>query len=343
MNIAVTGVGGGVGQSIMKALTLTTLPVTVFPIDVSPLSAGIYRGALATVLPKLELAESKQVWEEWLCANHITAVIPGSDHDLLPLAQFREEWAQRGICQVLISDRELVTICRDKALTAETMTRLGLPAPRSVWNVSLDEALSWAETEGYPVVIKPRRGSASRHLAIAQDAQELAFYFPRTPEPVVQEYLNLDGQSEEFTCAVFVDRVGDVRGMFMAQRDLSAGSTYRAEVKHFPELEPLLLKIGKALRPRGPINVQLRMTNRGPVPFELNIRCSGTTSIRAHFGYNEPEMLLQHFVLGEPLTTPQVRSGFAFRYWNEVFVEGADRDALTQNPAQFHGTVRAWM
>ena len=342
MNIAVTGVGGGVGQSIMKALTLSTLPIKIFPVDVSPFSAGLYRGQVATVLPKLELAESKMIWQEWLRANQITALIPGSDHDLIPLANFRDEWSERDICQVLVSDAELVQICRDKARTSETLTRLGLPAPRSIWDITLADALAWADAQGYPVVIKPRHGSASRHLAIAQDAEELKFYFPRTPEPVVQEYLHLRRDVQEFTCAVFVDNAGNPRTTFMARRDLSAGSTYRAEVKFFPELNELLLSIGRALKPRGPINVQLRMTERGPVPFELNIRCSGTTSIRAHFGYNEPDMLLRHYVLGEPVTAPQVRAGFALRYWNEVFIENADRDALIQDPARFEGTVRAW-
>jgi carbamoyl-phosphate synthase large subunit len=342
MNVAITGVGGGVGQSIMKALTLSTLPIKIFPIDVSPFSAGLYRGAVATILPKSELAESKNIWQEWLRANQITALIPGSDHDLIPLANFRDDWAARGICQTLVSDAELTRICRDKARTTETLTRLGLPAPRSIWDVTLDDARAWADAQGYPVVIKPRHGSASRYLAIAQNAAELEFYFPRTPEPIVQEYLHLNGDVQEFTCAVFVDKAGEPRGVFMARRDLSAGSTYRAEVKFFPELEELLLKIGRALKPRGPINVQLRLTERGPVPFELNLRCSGTTSIRAHFGYNEPDMLLRHYVLGEAVTAPRVRAGFALRYWNEVFIEAADRDALLQNPAQFEGTVRAW-
>ena len=48
----------------------------------------------------------------------------------------------------------------------------------------------------------------------------------------------------------------------------------------WPEIESLLVDIGAALRPRGPLNVQLRMTERGPVPFELNIRCSGTAAMQ---------------------------------------------------------------
>ena len=86
-------------------------------------------------------------------------------------------------------------------------------------------------------------------------------------------------------------------------------------------IHKLLVEIGKSLKPRGMLNVQLRMTERGPVPFELNCRCSGTTAIRAHFGYNEPEMLIRHYVLGENIKTPEIKYGKAYRYWNETYKE----------------------
>ena len=37
------------------------------------------------------------------------------------------------------------------------------------------------------------------------------------------------------------------------------------------------------------------MSKRGPIPFEFNSRFSGTTSIRAYFGFNEPLMFLKNY------------------------------------------------
>jgi carbamoyl-phosphate synthase large subunit len=342
MKVAVTGVGGGVGQSVMKALSIATLPVQICAIDVQPLSAGLYRAREATVLPRPEMPGALAEWEAWLVEHKIEALIPGSDHDLAPLAAVREEWAARKVCQVLVSDMDLVRICRDKALTTERLLKANLPAPRSTWALSLEEAVTWAAGNGYPVILKPRDGFASRGVQLIADEEELRFYFPRTPNAMLQEYLSLGKTVEEFTCAVFVDRDGQPIGTFMARRDLASGATYRAEVNAWPELNELLLAIGAALRPRGPMNVQLRLTERGPVPFELNIRCSGTAAIRAHFGYNEPEMLLRHYVLGEALPAPTVRHGYAFRYWNEVFVEGATREQLVRGDLHLQGEIRTW-
>ena len=340
MKVAVTGVGGGVGQSIMKALSIASLPVQVCPVDVQPLSAGLYLGHEAGVLPRPEAPGALEVWERWLVAHGITALIPGSDHDLLSLAAVRDDWAERGVCQVLVSDLELVRACRDKAVTCQRLAAAGLPAPRSAWDLSPEAARAWAAENGYPVVLKPRDGFASRGVQVLQDEEELQFYYRRTPNPLLQEYL--PQAVEEFTCAVFVDSAGEPVGTFMARRDLSSGATYRAEVNFWPEIHALLLDLGRALRPRGPINVQLRLTERGPVPFELNIRCSGTAAIRAHFGYNEPEMLLRHYVLGERLTPPQPRTGYAFRYWNEVFLEGVERAELMNGGVEARGQIRLW-
>lgn len=343
MRVAVSGVGGGVGQSVMKALSLATLPVDIVPVDVQPFSAGLYRGTSpGAVLPRPETAEGIGAWADWLAAEKIVALIPGSDHDLLPLARVRAEWEGAGATKVLVSDLSLVQACRDKALTHQKLAAAGLPVPDSAWDLSAEEAVAWARSHGYPVVLKPRDGFASRGVHVIRDEEELRFFFPRTPNPIVQEHLSDGGREEEFTCAVFVDREGEPAGTFMARRDLSGGATYRAEVNVWPEIRDLLMAIGRTLRPRGPLNVQLRQTARGPVPFELNIRCSGTAAIRAHFGYNEPEMLLRHYVLGEPLAPPAPRTGYAFRYWNEIFLEGVDREQLQRSSAELKGTVRAW-
>ena len=342
MKVAVTGVGGGVGQSIMKALTISSLDIEIIAVDVQPLSAGLFRAAEAVVLPKPETAGGLEEWAHFMKDRQVDALIPGSDHELLALASVREEWNSLGVCQVLVSDLDLVNSCRDKALTGQLLECRGIPTPKSCWDVSLDGAVSWASSNGYPVMIKPRDGFGSRNVHVAEDEEELSFYFRRTPNPMLQEYLSLDGEVDEFTCSVFVDSEGNPIGTFMARRDLSGGATYRAEVNFWPDIHELLMEIGSALRPRGVLNVQLRQTKRGPIPFELNIRCSGTSAIRAHFGYNEPDMLLRHYVLGEKLAPPETRVGYALRYWNEVFLEDVSLEDLRQGPNGRQGTILSW-
>ena len=49
------------------------------------------------------------------------------------------------------------------------------------------------------------------------------------------------------------------------------------------------------------MNVQCRFVDDTLYPFEVNPRFSGTTYIRALMGFNEPDLLIRHHVLGEPL------------------------------------------
>ncbi len=62
--------------------------------------------------------------------------------------------------------------------------------------------------------------------------------------------------------------------------------------------------------------------------FEINVRFSGTTPIRARFGFNEVEAALRDFVLGEPVTLPRVTSGAVVRYINELYLDPAAVESL---------------
>jgi carbamoyl-phosphate synthase large subunit len=103
------------------------------------------------------------------------------------------------------------------------------------------------------------------------------------------------------------------------RRVLEAGTTVRAEAGDFPELRAYAESIARALRPVGPLNVQLREVDGRPVAFELNVRFSGTTPVRARLGFNEVEATLRHLLRGEPLSLPLVAEGTMVRYWNEIY------------------------
>ncbi len=144
----------------------------------------------------------------------------------------------------------------------------------------------------------------------------------------------------EYTCSVFKCADGSLLGPFTARRTLRGGSSWVVEVAEFRELHPLMLEIGRKLDIMGSMNVQMIVGNSGPVPIEFNARFSGTTAVRAHYGFNEPEMILQDYLLKERLQAPRIRQGIAFRYLEEVFVEGMRADDL-QEPLP-KGIVRPW-
>jgi carbamoyl-phosphate synthase large subunit len=126
----------------------------------------------------------------------------------------------------------------------------------------------------------------------------------------------------------------------MARRTVQGGTSWQVEVAYFSELSELLLSIGKTMNVVGSLNIQLMLSENGPVPFELNARFSGTTAIRAHFGFNEPELALKAYFYREDLSNPVIRSGVALRYHEEVFVDDVRADEVL--PGTLKGYVNSW-
>ena len=64
-----------------------------------------------------------------LCrAEQIRVVVPTIDTELLVLSTLRDELSNHGM-ELLVSDPGLITVCRDKRLTAEFFGRHGLATP----------------------------------------------------------------------------------------------------------------------------------------------------------------------------------------------------------------------
>jgi carbamoyl-phosphate synthase large subunit len=319
--VAVTGVGGGSGQGILTALLMSKRMIDIYPVDVTPISTGLYwPGCMpGTVLPKPE--EDIEAWKKWLVYNDIDLLIPGSDHDLLPLARLAEAWQGRQLPRIAVSSVQMVTIANDKWVTHQAFQAAGIPVPVSCASDEFTFAAAWAASL-YPVIIKPRADAASRGLHLVHNADELLFYWKRTAHPIVQEYLDGD----EYTCALYFDYQHQHRAEFAMRRWLYAGNTYRAEVVKDAILMPWLHDIGPKLsvfKPVGPINLQLRIVpGRGPVIFEINARASGSTGIRAHWGYNEADMLIRDLLDHQPITQPVTRTGFTFRHYQDIHLPG---------------------
>ena len=66
------------------------------------------------------------------------------------------------------------------------------------------------------------------------------------------------------------------------------------------------------------------------LPIEINSRFSGTTSIRAALGFNEPEMYIKNFFLNKKIKNEKIKKGYVFRYVEEIFLSN-DSDKKLQS------------
>jgi carbamoyl-phosphate synthase large subunit len=329
LNVLVTGAGGPLGQSIMKAVRYASLPCRLVATDRHPLSVGFHWADSHYILPTADepgyLAQLAAICRE----ERVDAVLIGSEGEMHVLAQEKGAFERETGARIIVSSPEVLCISTDKWETTRFLAAHGLDYPRSALPEELEQMEALVADLGFPLIVKPRNSSGSKGLFKVQSQRELMHVLPLVDRPIVQEYLRPDDQ--EYTTAAFVDDTGQPQGTVVMRRELAAGLTYRARVEDHPVVAATAQAVASALRPLGPCNVQLRLTRRGPVPFEINARFSSTTSIRACFGYNEVEMALRCYVLGERIRPPRPRRGVALRFWEELYLpELAD----TMVPAQ---------
>ena len=82
-----------------------------------------------------------------------------------------------------------------------------------------------------------------------------------------------------------------------------------------------MISIVKQIGSPGPINLQCRVKNGIAYVFEINPRFSTTNSVRAATGYNEVELLVDHFITGKKKYITNYKNLTAMAYLNYAFIK----------------------
>lgn len=319
IKVLVTGVGGNIGQGIVKALRMSRLDLHIIGTDMNPLSAGFYFCDEGYVVRSsqnpLFLPQVLQIIKQ----NKIRLLLVGSEPEIIFFAKHREKIQSDCGCFVLVSDPETSLIGYDKWRTYLFCKEKGIAYPETILPDSTEQIDSFLSLHPYPVIVKGRTGYGSKDVWACYNRDEVEVFLKRAPNPVLQEFIGSD--SEEYTASSFVAGDQTVIGTILFRRLLQSGTTYKAEVvSRHQKLVRAVESIVKILKPLGPCNIQFRLVSGRVVPFEFNIRFSGTVPIRSFLGFNDVEMAVQEFVLKKKPKVPRIQQAVSFRYWNELWV-----------------------
>jgi carbamoyl-phosphate synthase large subunit len=323
INVLLTGAGGNLSHFIHRALLRASLDVRIIACDYSSNAVGLFLAEAGYVVPPARSEAYLPKLVE-ICRNEeIHIVLVGGIVEMRVLAARRDELLERTGAFAVTSPPEALDRMADKYQLARALAAAGFQAPETVLPSDHGRLERFCEEHGFPCIVKDRLGSGgSIGLGVARDRRQLTYMIEQIPNPIVQEYLYPD--DEEYTVGAFVESNGKAAASIVVKRQLGLGLTFKGQVLPESELGGYCERILETLGCLGPANLQLRLTKRGPVVFEINPRFSSTTSARAHYGYNEPEMCIRHFVLKEPVSRPVIRPGRFFRTIEDVFVEEED-------------------
>ena len=254
-----------------------------------------------------------------LCREqHVDLVVPTIDQELPVLAAARDDLAELG-ATVAISSPEVVALAADKQATNGWLRAHGFPTVRQA---PLDDVRAEPGTWPYPVLVKPRFGSAGRGVAVVRDRTELEVA-ARDGEVVVETLAS----GAEHTIDALVDRAGRCVCAVPRRRiEVRAGEVAKAVTVRSPALEGLAHDVCAALPGAyGPITIQAFLDERaGRVEIiELNARFGGGFPLSREAGADFPRWILEELT-GRPSTARADgwRAGVVMlRYDAAVFVQ----------------------
>lgn len=303
--VLVSGIGGNVGQGIIRNIKATSYNIKIIGINVEDFSAGNH---LCDVFYKVPYAydsnyisKIKSIVEN----EKIDLIIPSTDYEVYHLSLNRNEIP----CEIAVSSANTTSNYLDKYNTFLHHKKHNIPFGKSYLPSTYNNEFS-------DCILKPRKGRGSRGLQI----NPKNFTHFSDQEYMVQEL----HKGKEITTAFYVDKENDLHGFITLERQLENGTTTHCKVvtDYNEILAPILKKIIKSGEIYGSANLQSIVDKNGVItPFEINCRISGTNSIRANFGFEDVKYTLQEYLYHQKPDVPNIKKGVATRILMDVIYQ----------------------
>jgi carbamoyl-phosphate synthase large subunit len=305
--VLVTGIGGNVGQGILRNIQSLNYPIRLIGTDIADFSAGnhlchkVYKVPYANTLPYIPTI--KGILEE----EKVDLVLPSTDYEVYFLSLHKNDLDSF----ILASGASIAKIYLDKYASYLHHARLDIPFAKSWLPKDYDNSES-------NIIAKPREGRGSRGILInPKNPKKLDFDY------IIQPLL----RGKEITTAVYLNKEGQFHGMITLERELSNGATSKCHVvfDYDKELKTIVDKMIAFGGLEGSFNIQSIVSNYGViVPFEINCRISGTNSIRHNLGFQDVKYALQEYLYHQKPDAVAVKKGTAIRILMDVIYPNAD-------------------
>jgi carbamoyl-phosphate synthase large subunit len=270
MNILLTSVGrrGYLVQYFKQALSGSG---QVFGADNSCFAPAFAYCDRTFILPEVKNNSYADALLKVCIENKIDVVVPLIDPELEILSGRNACFTREGIL-LLLSPTETITLSSDKYLTYQFALQNGLGTPFVC--LTVEEAMQKIDSKSmeWPLLVKPRKGSASINITYCNDRLQLEAAVETTPGPMIQEYV----EGPEYGYDLFGDADFRPISVFCKKKlGMRAGETDKAISTNDPQLINFGKKLLSAIKLLGPADVDVILASDGPKLLEINPRFGG--------------------------------------------------------------------
>ncbi len=224
-------------------------------------------------------------------AHNIGLVIPTIDTELLVLAQNRERFAEQGITLV-ISDEELISLCRDKRKTAKLFNFLNIDQP----------AILDKDDLTFPCFCKPYDGSCSVGAMAISQKSELTNEVLNNPKNMFMELV--PKSYCEYTIDAYYTEDNTLRCLVPRKRlEVRGGEVSKGVTKKNFVYDYLLERVSMLKGARGCITFQLFVNEEteSVKGLEVNPRFGGGYPLSNDAGAKFTDWLIKEYLQEEDI------------------------------------------
>lgn len=260
----------------------------VFAADSSRYSPALYNADDYFIVPDVSdkdyITHLKKICDE----NNINGIISLNDLELPILSENKDRFTEKGI-EVIVSNPKVTNLCYDKYETFSFLQENGFPAPKTF--ISLEEAIKEIKNGGmeFPVLIKPRRGSASMNIQEAGNPKELQRIFQDRKDAIIQEFI----KGDEYGIDVFNNSEPAPVAIYAKKKiRMRAGETDKAISVYDKEMIEFIKTVAKKLGFYGPADIDLFKCGKKHVIMEINPRFGGGYPLSHALKANFPDKII---------------------------------------------------
>jgi len=308
IKVLVTAAGGDLGQAVVKCLRIGSRRYDIHGSDMQTGGVGTLFLEHYHQLPSAREATYLTQLDA-LCALHqIAAVIPCSEAEISRLCAMETHPLLPCGARIVSQTPQINATYGDKL---KCFLNLQGKVPLANFTDAQDRIVAekFIAEHCFPLCLKERVSSGRKGVLILKNLDEFAHEWPHFRLPLLQTLI--DGDEREYSIGVFTQG-SEIRLISYRRKLDRLGCSWFAELDQPKAVLDYCHQIARLVNAQGSINIQLRISQNGPLLLEINPRFSSLAAARALCGFNDVEWsLLQTLDIRPPSAQPPPTS---FRY-----------------------------